>query len=95
MDDIAEEVNKLKQQPGQDILVSGSGALVRTLMKHGLVDELPLMVFPVVLGSGRRPFAENEGEMTVMSLMDSRIFESGLVLLSCRPHAETPQNKGA
>ena len=94
-DNIAEEVNKLKQQSGQDILVSGSGELVRTLMKHGLVDELRLMVFPDVLGSGRRLFAENGGEMTVMSLADSRIFGSGVVPLSYRPHAETPQNKGA
>ena len=93
-DNIAEEVNKLKQQPGQDILVSGSGALVKTPMKYGLVDELRLMVFPIVLGSGRRLFGENEDGMTVMSLADSRAFESGVVLLSYRPQAETPQNKG-
>ncbi|MDA4113727.1 MAG: dihydrofolate reductase family protein [Thaumarchaeota archaeon] len=94
-ENIAEEVNKLKQQPGQDILVFGSGELARTLMRHGLVDELRLMVFPIVLGSGKRLFGEGEDLMTVMSLADTKVFESGVVLLSYRPQAEAPQDKGA
>ncbi len=53
---IAEEVYKLKQQPGQDILVAGSGELVHTLMQHDLIDEYRIMVHPVVLGSGKRLF---------------------------------------
>jgi dihydrofolate reductase len=93
-ENIAEEVKKLKQQQGQDILVFGSGELVRTLMKQGLVDELRLMVFPIVLGSGRRLFGEDEDLMTFLSLGDSRAFESGVVLLSYGPLAEAPQDKG-
>ena len=51
---VAEEVSKLKQQPGQDILIAGSGLLVNSLMQDGLIDEYRLLVYPVVLGSGKR-----------------------------------------
>jgi dihydrofolate reductase len=56
--DIAEEVRRLKEQPGGDILVAGSAQLVQTLIEHDLVDEYRLMVFPVVLGSGKRLFGD-------------------------------------
>jgi dihydrofolate reductase len=59
--DIATEVSRLKQQPDQDLLVYGSGQLLGTLLQHDLVDELRLMVFPVVLGSGKRLFADGAG----------------------------------
>jgi dihydrofolate reductase len=55
---VAEEVAKLKQQPGGDLLVAGSATLVDTLIEHDLVDELRLMVFPVILGSGKRLFKD-------------------------------------
>ena len=51
-ENVAEEVSKLKQQPGQDILIAGSGTLIHTLMQHNLIDEYRLLVYPVVLGSG-------------------------------------------
>ncbi|TDF96363.1 dihydrofolate reductase family protein [Paenibacillus piri] len=79
--DLAEEIAKLKKQLGKDILVFGSCSLVSTLMKLGLIDEYRLMVFPVVVGSGKRLF--NEGmDMTSLKLADTRTFESGVVVLT-------------
>jgi dihydrofolate reductase len=63
--DVASEVSKLKRQPGGDILVNGSAQLVSTLMEHDLVDEYRLMVFPVVLGSGKRLFADGSPPATL------------------------------
>jgi dihydrofolate reductase len=78
---VPEEVRKLKQQPGKDILVYGSAKLVSTLLQHDLVDELRLMVYPIVLGSGKRLFDKAES-MKMLKLADSKIFPSGIVLLS-------------
>src|SRR5215212_1108133 len=59
--DVPDEVAKLKERDGGDILVNGSVQLVRTLLEHDLVDELRLMVFPVVLGAGKRLFGDTAG----------------------------------
>jgi dihydrofolate reductase len=85
--DVAEEVSKLKEQPGKDILVFGSADLVNTLMKHGLVDEYRLMVFPIVLGSGKRLFGDGL-DTTVLELVDTKAFDSGVVVLTYRPAGE-------
>jgi dihydrofolate reductase len=82
--EVAEEVLRLKQQPGKDILVYGSGDLVNTLMKHNLVDEYRLMVFPIVVGSGKRLF-EGEIDTTVLELVDTQTFSSGVVVLTYQP----------
>jgi dihydrofolate reductase len=82
--EVAEEVAKLKQQPGGPILVAGSRTLVHTLMQHDLIDEYGLMIFPVVLGSGRRLFPETP-DKTVLKLVDTQTFSSGVVVLTYHP----------
>jgi dihydrofolate reductase len=81
---VAEELSELKRQPGKDIVISGSGALVRSLLDSGLIDELKLMVHPVVVGSGKRLFEEGE-KQTALELVDSRTFSTGVVYLTYRP----------
>jgi len=83
----AEEISELKRQPGKDIVVSGSGSLVRSLLRDGLLDELRLMVHPVLVGSGRRLFDEGEGR-TPLELADSKTFATGVVYLTYRPASE-------
>jgi dihydrofolate reductase len=81
---IPEEIAGLKQQPGQDILVGGSRRLVHTLMQHDLIDEYRLLVHPVVLGSGKRLFADGSGKKA-LKLIDTKAFSSGVVALSYQP----------
>jgi len=82
-DNIAEEVAKLKQQPGQGILIYGSGELAQTLMQHDLIDEYRLLVYPVVLGSGKRLF--RDGSKAALKLVETKAFGSGVVLLRYQP----------
>jgi dihydrofolate reductase len=77
--DVAEEVSKLKQEPGGDILVNGSATLMRELVEHDLVDEYRLMVFPVVLGSGKRLFPEGIGSSS-LRLVDAKPMADVLTL---------------
>jgi len=84
---LAEEVTKLKQRPGGDILVAGSATLVRGLMAHDLVDEYRLMVFPIVLGSGKRLFGESE-DPSVLTLVDTKRLDTGTMILTYHPAAE-------
>lgn len=69
--DVPEEVAKLKQQPGGDILVHGSAQLVHTLMEHDLVDEYRLMIFPVLLGGGKRLF-EDGVDRTALQIVETK-----------------------
>ncbi|MDX6402519.1 MAG: hypothetical protein QOF27_3125 [Gaiellaceae bacterium] len=69
--DVPNEVAKLKQQPGGDILVHGSAQLVHTLMEHDLVDEYRLMIFPVLLGSGKRLFDDGVAR-TALQIVETR-----------------------
>jgi dihydrofolate reductase len=78
---LAEALSRLKQEDGQNILVFGSGQLVQALHAWDLIDEYRLMVFPVVLGSGKRLFADG-GEMKAFKLVESKPFSSGVVLLT-------------
>lgn len=83
-DEFTQGISDLKQRTGKDIVVSGSGALVRSLLRAGLLDELRLMVHPVLVGSGKRLFEEAE-EQTTLELVDSRTFTTGVVYLTYRP----------
>jgi dihydrofolate reductase len=84
---VVEEITELKRRPGKDITILGSGALVRSLLRDGLLDELKLMVHPIVLGSGRRLF-EDGVDQTALELVDSRTFGTGVLNLTYRPAGE-------
>ena len=81
-DDAAEAVRALKAAPGGDLLVWGSARLAQTLLAAGLVDELRLLVYPVVLGTGRRLFGD---ETATLDLVDARPMGSGVTALVYRP----------
>ena len=82
--DVVEEVTKLKQDVDGDIVVHGSAQLVHALVDNDLVDELRLMVFPVVLGTGKRVFGETSDKKT-MRLVDSKTVGEGLPVLIFEP----------
>lgn len=81
---VAEAVARLKEEPGKDLRVIGSGQLLQTLMAHELVDRYDLSVFPLVLGSGKRLFKDG-GPTTALRLAASRTFRTGILLLSYEP----------
>ncbi len=83
-ENIAEEVSRLKQEPGKDILVFGSGSLANTLMEHDLIDEYRLMVFPIVLGSGKSLFRSGL-DTKILKLVETKTFSSGVVVLTYQP----------
>lgn len=80
---VEEEIRSLKQQPGGDIRLSGSVALAQSLMQAGLVDEYWLLVHPLVCGHGKRLFSDQFS--TRLKLIESRAFQSGVVLLRYQP----------
>ncbi len=82
--DVAAEITRLKQQPGQNINVSGSGTLVSWLLRQGLLDQLDLLLFPVVVGHGKRLFGDG-GSQVPMRLVASDAFGSGVVHLTYHP----------
>jgi dihydrofolate reductase len=80
--DPVDEVRRLKQQPGGNILIYGSGELVKSLLAHEVIDELRLMIHPVVLGRGKRLL--EEGARSRATLVDSQATEKGVVTLTYR-----------
>jgi dihydrofolate reductase len=83
-ENVPEEVSKLKDRYEGDIVIHGSGRVVRTLMEHGLVDELRLMIFPVVLGKGKRVF--DQAPTTSFKLTDSKqVGSDGVTILTFTP----------
>jgi len=83
--DVAAEVAKLKQQPGNELQVHGSGALIRWLLENDLVDEINLLMVPVVLGQGTRLFPE-AGPDIALDLVDSRVDSKGVTIQVYRPN---------
>jgi dihydrofolate reductase len=82
--DAAEAVAGLKQQPGKDLVVLGSGELVRSLMRRDLVDRYTLLIHPLVLGSGRRLFADG-GAFAALRLAHARTTTTGVVIATYEP----------
>jgi dihydrofolate reductase len=85
--DAARRVSELKRRPGGEVLVLASADLVRALTRHGLVDEYRLRVAPVVVGSGKRLF-EDGPKTTILELVETKRFGSGVVVLNYRPKRE-------
>ena len=84
--DAAEAVATLKEQPGKDLLILGSGELIKSLMRRSLIDRFVLQIHPLVLGSGRRLF--NDGDASVkLRLADSRISTTGVIIATYEPAA--------
>jgi len=79
--DVAAAIGELKQRPGRDIGMSGSAALVGWLLRHGLLDQLDLLVFPLVVGSGKRLFSEPDGQVP-LTLTGTETYSTGVVHLS-------------
>jgi len=81
---LVEEITKLKLQPGKNIGITGSTTLVQSLLQDDLLDELGLMIHPVVVGSGKRLFEEG-GDLKALKLIDSKTFSTGVVSLTYQP----------
>ena len=90
--DLAGEVSRVKERTDGDILVFGSAALVDSLLELDLVDEWRVMLFPIVLGSGKRLFRE-ERDVSHFRLVHTRVFDSGVVLLTYESRAEAPSGE--
>jgi len=83
-ENIAEEISKMKQQPGKDMVIFGSGSIVSTFMQHGLIDEYRIIVNPIVLGNGNPLFKGINGKQN-LKLLNTKVFDSGIVILFYEP----------
>ena len=82
--EFADEIAAMKRRPGKDITIVGSAVLLRSLLGDGLLDELRLMVHPLVMGSGKRLFGDGD-DRKALELVDSRTFSTGVLYLIYRP----------
>lgn len=82
--DLESAIRELKAEPGGELQVHGSGRLIRWLLEHELVDEMTLIVFPVIVGGGTRLFPET-GRDFALDLMESRTFPTGITVQTYRP----------
>ena len=86
--DLATEIAKLKEKPGRDLLLSGSGRLFNELMRENLIDLYRFMVHPVVLGKGAR-LLDDGGTERVLELVGTQSFDTGILILEYRPSPQT------
>jgi dihydrofolate reductase len=84
---VAEELTKLKQQPGKNIGITGSMTLVESLLRSGVLDELMLLVHPIVVGKGKRLF-DGAGSTVPLKLISSQTFSTGVLALTYAPAGE-------
>jgi dihydrofolate reductase len=82
--DVADEVRKVKEGVGKDIQVIGSGELAQTLMEHGLVDEFKLLIYPLILGKGKRLFRDGNPKRP-LRLVDGKTSPGGVVMATYAP----------
>ena len=83
--DVAAEIARLRAAPGGDLLVEGSSQLVQALVQHDLVDEYRLMVFPIILGAGKRLFPDRMDAAVTLTLAESKTDRDGVLLLTYHP----------
>ena len=83
-DDVVKAITRLKEEPGENIGITGSATLIRSLLRDKLLDELNLLVYPIVVGSGKRLF-EDGGDRTCLSLVASKSFSTGVAMLTYEP----------
>ena len=83
-ENIAQEISKMKEQPGKDMVIFGSGSIVSTFMQLGLIDEYRIIVNPVVLGNGK-PLFKGINDKQNLKLLKTRVFSSGIVILFYEP----------
>jgi dihydrofolate reductase len=89
--DGATAVAKLKEQPGKDLVILGSGELVRSLMRRNLIDIYVLQIHPLLLGAGRRLFSE-DGSHAALKLVDSKITSTGVIIATYLPAVTSAKN---
>jgi dihydrofolate reductase len=89
--DGAKAVAKLKDQSGKDLVILGSGELVRSLMRRNLIDIYVLQIHPLLLGAGRRLFSE-DGLSAVLKLVDSKVTSTGVIIATYLPAVTSPKN---
>jgi dihydrofolate reductase len=88
--DAVEAVGRLKEEQGEDLVVLGSGELVQSLMRRGLIDEYVLLIHPLVLGSGRRLFPDG-GASATLRLVDSVTTTTGVIIATYQPTEPAPR----
>jgi dihydrofolate reductase len=88
--DAGEAVVRLKEEPGQDLLIMGSGELIKSLMRRNVIDQYVLQIHPLILGSGRRLFPGGDA-VTALRLVDTRISTTGVIIATYEPHSPRPR----